>query len=119
MKICIDNLSKSIEVVEQKENDYQRRVEKYIREHSNTLKERRKACENNLEKIKLINLPFYLTKNPDWNYVYQPHDIHRFYDLSQKLLISLKLRDYLEPCLLKTPLLENIWKYSNRATQNA
>lgn len=76
MKSCIDNfLSKSLEEVEQRENDYQRSVENYISELSNTLKERRKACENNLEKIKLIDLPFYLTKNPDWNYVYQPHDI--------------------------------------------
>lgn len=30
MKICIDNLSKSIEVVEQKENDYQRSVENIL-----------------------------------------------------------------------------------------
>lgn len=51
MKICIDNLlSKLIEEVEQRENDYQRSVENNISELSNTLKERRKACENNLEK---------------------------------------------------------------------
>lgn len=51
MKICIDNLlSKLIEEVEQRENDYQRSVENYISELSNTLKERRKACENNFKK---------------------------------------------------------------------
>lgn len=51
MKICVDNLlSKLIEEVEQRENDYQRSVENYISELSNTLNERRKACENNLEK---------------------------------------------------------------------
>lgn len=76
LKICIDNfLSRSIEIVEQKECYYQRSVENYIGELSNTLTEKRKACENSLEKLKLIDLPFYVKENPDWNYVNEPHDI--------------------------------------------
>lgn len=76
MKICIDNfLSKSIEEVDKKEYNYQRSVENYIGDLSNTLKEKRKACEKILEKLKPIDLPFYVKENPDWNYVYQPHDI--------------------------------------------
>lgn len=76
LKICIDNfLSRSIEIVEQKECYYQRSVENYIGELSNTLTEKRKACENSLEKLKLIDLPFYVKENPDWNYVNERHDI--------------------------------------------
>lgn len=76
LKICIDNfLSRSIEIVEQKECYYQRSVENYIGELSNTLTEKRKACENSLKKLKLIDLPFYVKENPDWNYVNERHDI--------------------------------------------
>lgn len=76
MKICIDNfLSRSIEQVEQKEHYYQRSVENFITELSTTLTNKRKTCENNLEKLEAIDLPFYVKENPDWNYVNQRHDI--------------------------------------------
>lgn len=72
MKSCIDNvLSKSILEVKNLEYHYQN----YISELSKKLKEKRKTCENDIKKLKTIELPFYLNENPDWNYVSKPHGI--------------------------------------------
>lgn len=74
MKLCIDKiLSKSIEEV--KNHDY--KYQNYISELSKKLNKKRKTCENHVEKLKTIEIPFYLTENSDWNFVSQPRDVQR------------------------------------------